>query len=144
MRTPKMPTWTYGHLAHGSFCLVELPAKKSASSFSPDGGLVGIVGKVFLHAHEGVLQGLLRQIFFPGLFRGNLENNLWSGTCLSYSPTSHMLEGDPFDHSDVRGQRILFRIGRLIEVEVFIHCTHLSTKEPGEHLHEIMYECGMN
>ena len=94
----------------------------------PDWRLIGVVGKVLFHSHERILHGLFTQVLVPGFFRSNLENDLGSGSGLSYAPTSYMLELHPFNHSNIRSQGILFRIGCLIEVEVFIDGTYLPTK----------------
>ena len=110
----------------------------------PDWRLIGVVSKVLFHSHERILHRFFVQVLVPGFFRSNLENNLGSGSGLADAPTSYMLELYPFDDSNIRSQGILFRIGRLIEVEVFIDGTDLPTKEPGEHLYEIVHELGVN
>ena len=96
-----------------------------------------------LQPFRELAKAYLRTLYLIGIYakRAQFLSQCFS---LGESPTSHMLKVYPFDDVDIRGQGILLRIGRLIEVEVFIHCTHLPMQEPGEHLYEIMDERGMN
>src|SRR5258708_7347430 len=87
------------------------------------------------------------------LFRGqacavyrnlNLEDDLRSRPGLANSPASHMPEVYPFDQRNIWSERIFAWVGRLIEIEVPVDCASLPTKEPCEHLHEVVHERGMD
>src|SRR2546423_6618231 len=100
--TPQAPFPVRHHFGDRSGDFVELPAKESSSRVSPMRRIVGIVEKVLFHAHEGVPQWLLFDIFLPGLLRSNLEDHVGGRSRFPDLPTSEMAVVNPFDHGDIR------------------------------------------
>jgi hypothetical protein len=76
------------------------------------------------------LTRLVLLIFDPGFFGGNFEDYLRRQSRSAHFPSDHIDIIDPFDYGNIGSEWMLFRITRLIEVEVVVDSTLLSPKEP--------------
>src|SRR5947209_4236692 len=76
MGTPYMSIQGSGHLVHRLRVLVQLPADEPTRNASPGGWIIGIVAKVLLHPHTGILPDLLIEVFGPGFLRRNLKDDM--------------------------------------------------------------------
>src|SRR5437763_10232603 len=83
------------------------------------------------------------QISAPSLIHHNLKNNLWRRSSLTHLPTSHILERDSFDHSNIGIKGVLAPIHRLVKAKIVVDRVQVLTEVPLENLYKIMGKARM-
>ena len=66
LATPQVASGSQSQGNHATRLRVELPAKEPLGSGFCQWSEIGIIGKIFLHAHPAIESGLLREVFIPG------------------------------------------------------------------------------